>query len=121
MKEPRISEKVLKAAYIRKSWETVGHCKVPCVLAYTAPPVCHCAFRGGRNKQTALFAPGLSGAEDTGGAGEGRSRCVLELRQPGPGGRCGPSLKAAQGSYPAAGLLVKPVCAPSISAPKTCI
>lgn len=60
-----------------------------CVLASTAPPVCHCASRGGRNKQTALFAPGWSGAEDTGGAGEGRSRCVLELRQPGRGGSVG--------------------------------
>lgn len=71
-----------------------------CVSIYSASSVSLCIPE--REEQTTLFALGLSGAGDTGGAEEGRNRCELELRQPGRGKRYGASPKVAvRPSHPA--------------------
>ena len=90
IKEHRISEKVLKAACIRKSWETVGKCKVQRVLAMCAP-LCRCAFLG--EEQTTCLLLACQGQGGSGGAEERGSRCGRELRQ--LDRRCGASLEVA--------------------------
>lgn len=73
-----------------------------CVNIYHASSLSLCIPR--REEQTTLFALDLSGAGDTGGAEERRSRCGLELRQPGKGkgGGLGASPKVAlRPSHPA--------------------